>query len=236
LPARLVVLLLALLSALALAAPATAPAADADVQAAWTSEAAALKTAETKLASAVKAAQRTKFRRVGSAVTAIKAVERLTATVRSRVVGTGTSTPSGAKAREAILKSLTGFSGSLKNLRLALQAANRKKLALAQRLLARSLLLSDGASDDAADARTYFEAARREAEEQRRQQEQQPPPPDGGGSGGTEPPPPPPQPTCAENPSQEGCPLFCAVDPQAEQCQKPPGAVVFAARRFAALV
>jgi uncharacterized membrane protein YgcG len=196
--ARPVLLILALLSALALTAPATAPAADADVEAAWKSEDAALAAGGKKVSRAVRAAQRSKFRRVGSAVSAIKALETLTIAVRDRVVAQSSSTRSGALARERALAALKGFAASLKSLRQAVQAAGtRKGLRKARLLLERSKLQADGASDDAADARGWFQAAKVEAEairreqEQQQQQQQQNPPPDGGsgGGGGSEPPP-----------------------------------------------
>ena len=248
--ARPVLLVLALLSALALTAPAAAPAADSDVEAAWKSEDAALKAGGTKVSRAVRAAQRSKFRRVASAVKAIRAVETLIATVRQRVTAASASTVSGARARDTVLASLKGYASSLKNLRLAFQAAGHKrKLATARRLLARSSLDAGGASDDASDARLYFEAARADAEQQRRQeqqqqQQQQNPPPDGGGGGSQPPPtqdPPPPQPpqqTCAQNPNQAGCPAICKISVTFAECQKPPpsATLTLASRHLAALL
>lgn len=192
-----------------------------------------MKTAGTKVARAMRAAQRSKFRRVSSAVAAIKALETLTIAVRDRVVAQSSSTRSGALARERALASLKGFAASLKSLRQAVQVAGTKKgLRKARALLARSQLQADGASDDAADARGWFEAARVEADAIRRQQEQQQqqqqnpppesgssnssqPPPEGGGGGGgggtqpppeEEPPPPPPDP-CSGPVAQQ--PLEC---------------------------
>ncbi|HEX8205970.1 MAG TPA: hypothetical protein VF587_07935, partial [Solirubrobacteraceae bacterium] len=96
---RLLVALLTTLAAVALAAPASAPAADSDVYAAWLSEDKAMDTATRSLTRALKRAERARFRRVGPVVKQLRKLEVLTVAVRDRVMAASASTPSGNAAR-----------------------------------------------------------------------------------------------------------------------------------------
>lgn len=206
---------LAALASLVLAVPAVAPAADGDVQTAWTSEDRALAAETVALNSAMRQAERARFRRrVAPVVAALQRMEGLTVAVRDRVLQQSPSTASGGAARDTVLRSLAGFAQSLRTLRQAVQAAGRRRLAVARRLLGRAERLSAGADGAAAAARVLFERARIEAQPPPPpppppEQQQQPPPEQppeggggGGGGGGGEPPPPPP---CTFPPTTPDC-------------------------------
>jgi hypothetical protein len=213
---RLPVVLLAVLAAaaLALAAPAPAPAADADVYAAWVSEQAAMQSTSTALSRAMKRAERARFRRVGAVVRHLRRLEVLTVAVRDRVLMASASTPSGSIARGEALESLDGFMKSLRNLRLAVQAASKGRAAAARRYLRRSARLADSAELDATDASVFFERARGEVSPPPVITQPPPPPPP--------PPSPPPPPPCTDqDPNVGGCQTQCEADqdPNVGGCQ-----------------
>jgi uncharacterized membrane protein YgcG len=186
--ARPALLVVTALAALALAAPATAPASDVDVITAWGSEDKALDASGTALNAGLKRAERTRFRRVGSVVATLKKMEALTRGIRTRVAAQQPSTQSGIAARRQVLASLAGFASSLKSLRLSMKSASRGRVLAARRYLRRSKAQADAAEAAARQAIALFQQGQREAQPAPPPPSGQQPPP----SDGTQQPPPPP--------------------------------------------
>ncbi len=207
-------IVVAALAVLALGAPGSASAADSDVVAAWQSQSAAMNSASKSLVSALRRGERTRFRRAAPVVKAIERLRVLTDRTRDLVAQETASTPSGAAARGEVLRSLDGFVRSLRDMRLAVQAASRRRLSQAHKLLKRSKRRADAAKADSDQAVALFDKAGREAA---------PPPP-------PSPPPPPPPPPCDDkDPNTAGCqteppppPPCDDKDPNQDGCQTEP--------------
>ena len=218
--ARPVLLVLAALVALALSAPGSAPAADADVIAAWNSENRALTAANQALSRAVRRAQRTRFRRVREVVAAVGRIEQLTLRVKAQVQGQSASTSSGALARTEVLRSLNGFVASLRDLRKAMHATARGRIAIARGLLRRSKRRADAAERASLEAQALFQRAGGEAPPAPPPPPPPPlPPPPPPEQQQEQPPPPPP---CEDrDPNVEGCQTSCQSDqdPNVAGCQ-----------------
>ena len=197
--------LLAALAFLVVAAP-SASAADVDVINAWGSQNAAFQDATAKLAKAMRKGERTKYRRPAPVIKAIKRFEELTSAVATAVVAQTPSTPSGARAKEEVVKSLAGYVASLRDLRKAIKAVSRKKLKRGNKLLRRSARRGGAAELAQATAIQLFQAGQREAAGQQ---------PGSPGSPG--------DPSSPGSPSEPTAPCD-DKDPNVEGCQdQPPG-------------